>query len=146
MLYNDTDTEPSVNGDHKEEKEHFFADTKKLLGQYIQDRILLLKLEASKTAATTSASIANGVMLAVFGLFAAIFVSITLGFVFSELTGSFIWGFGIVSAMYIALIIIVIAARKWISRKIANVVISSIYSNKKVEKAKDDSHHTVSEN
>jgi hypothetical protein len=145
MLYNTTDTEPAVNGHPKEEKEGFFSESKKLLEQYIQDRILLLKLEVSKTAATASASIANGVLLALFGLLALIFVSITLGFVFTRITGSFIWGFGIVSAIYIALIITVIVARKWLTKKVANAVISSIYSKKKEEKIKDDSD-TASKN
>jgi len=139
MQFNSTETEATVNGQPKEKKENFFVESKKLLEQYVQDKLLLIKLQASKTAANTTAGIVNGVLLAVFGLFALIFVSITLGFVFSKLTGSFIWGFGIVAAIYIALIITVIVARKWLTKKVANAVISAIYSKKKEEK-KDDSH------
>lgn len=139
MQFNTTDTEATVNGEPKEKKENFFVESKKLLEQYIQDRVLLIKLQASKTAANTTAGLVNGVLLAVFGLFALIFVSITLGFVFSKLTGSFIWGFAIVSAIYIALIVTVIVSRKWLTKKVANAVISSIYSKKKAEK-EDVSH------
>ena len=140
MQFNSTETEATVNGQPKEEdkKENFFVETKKLLEQYIQDRILLFKLEMSKKAATTTASIVNGVALGLFALFAVVFISITLGFVFSELTGSFILGFGIVSAIYIALVVICIVAKKWVTKKVSNAVISSIYSKKKVEKEKDN--------
>jgi hypothetical protein len=140
MQFNSTETEATVNGQPKEEekKENFFVEMKKLLEQYIQDRILLFKLEMSKKAANTTASVVNGVALGMFALFALVFVSITLGFVFSELTGSFIWGFGIVSAIYIALVIICIVAKKWITNKVSNAVISSIYSKKKEEKEKDN--------
>jgi F0F1-type ATP synthase assembly protein I len=139
MQFNTTETtETTVNGQPKEKKENFFAESKKLLEAYVKDRILLIKLEASKSAANATAGIVNGVLLALFGLFALIFVSITLGFVFSKLTGSFIWGFAIVTAIYLALIVTVIVARKWLSRKVSNAVISSIYSKKEVKQ--DDSH------
>ncbi len=143
MQGNTSETEATVNGQPDEKKENFFVETKKLLEQYIQDRILLFKLEMSKKAATTAASVANGVALGIFALFALVFVSITLGFVFSELTGSFIWGFGIVSAIYIALIVILIVSRKWITRKVSNAVISSIYSKRKDEKVKDDGSYAA---
>lgn len=139
MPFNTVETEPVVDGQPQAKKENFFAETKKLLEQYVQDRILLIKLEASKKAAATSAAIANGVILGLLAFFALTFVSITLGFVFSELTGSFILGFGIVSAIYVLLIVIAIKARKWLTKKVANAVISSIYSKKKEDKD-DDSH------
>jgi hypothetical protein len=143
MQFNTTDTGATVNGEPNEEsrekKENFFVESKKLLENYVRDRVLLIKLEASKSAANATAGMVNGVLLALFGLFALIFVSITLGFVFSKLTGSFIWGFAIVTAIYIALIVTVIVSRKWLSKKVANAVISSIYSKKK-EAKEDDSH------
>jgi protein-S-isoprenylcysteine O-methyltransferase Ste14 len=136
MPFNSTETEATVNGQpgEEEKKENFFVETKKLLEQYVHDRILLFKLEMSKKAATATASVVNGVALGLFALFALVFVSITLGFVFSKLTGSFIWGFGIVSAIYIALVVICIVARKWVTNKVSNAVISAIYSKKKAEK------------
>lgn len=142
MQVNSTETEATVNDQPKEEKkENFFVETKKLLEQYIQDRILLFKLEMSKKAAATTASLVNGVALGLFALFALVFISITLGFVFSKLTGSFIWGFGIVSAIYIVLVVICIVAKKWVTNKVSNAVISAIYSKKKDEKAKDNGSH-----
>ncbi len=142
MHFNETETGATVNGQPTEEKkENFFVETKKLLEGYVKDRILLVKLEASKTAANATAGAVNGVLLAVFGLFALIFLSITLGFVFSELTGSFIWGFAIVTAIYVALIVTIILARKWVTKKVANAVIAAIYSKKK--DLNDDASHAA---
>ncbi len=142
MQANTTETEATANGQPTaEKKENFFVESKKLLDGYIKDRILLIKLEASRSAANATAGAVNGILLAMFGLFALIFLSITLGFVFSELTGSFIWGFAIVTAIYIAMIIVAIASRKWLSNKIANAVISAIYSKKK--DSKDDASHAA---
>jgi hypothetical protein len=143
MQFNTTETEATVNGQPKEKKENFFVESKKLLEQYVKDRILLIKLEVSRSAATATAGIVNGVLLAVFGLFALIFISITLGFVFSKLTGSFILGFGIVSAIYIVLIITALLSRKWLGKKISNAVVSSIYSKKKEAKEKEDDSHAA---
>lgn len=142
MQFSKTVDEPTVNDHPREEKkENFFVESKKLLEKYIQDRILLFKLEMSKKAATTAASVVNGVSMALFGLFAMIFLSITLGFVFSELTGSFIWGFAIVTLLYVALVVIMIVARKWISRKVSNAVVNAIYSGSKTQnKQEDDSY------
>lgn len=139
MQFNTTETEATVNGQPKEKKENFFVESKKLLEQYVKDRVLLIKLEVSRSAATATAGIVNGVLLAVFGVFALIFISITLGFVFSKITGSFILGFGIVSAIYVALIITVLLSRKWLGKKVSNAVVRSIYSKKK-ETKEHDSH------
>ncbi len=142
MQFNETEAGATVNGQPTEEKkENFFVETKKLLEGYVKDRILLVKLEASKTAANATAGAVNGVLLAVFGLFALIFLSITLGFIFSELTGSFIWGFAIVTAIYMVLIVTIILARKWVTKKVANAVIAAIYSKKK--DSKDDASHAA---
>lgn len=144
MQFSSTETGAPVNSQPVEEKkENFFVETKKLLEQYVRDRILLFKLEMSKKAATTTASVVNGVALGVFALFALVFISITLGFVFSELTGSFIWGFGIVSAIYIVLVVICIAARKWVTKKVSNAVVNAIYSKKKAEKEKDNGSYAA---
>lgn len=141
MQFNTTETETTLNGEPQEKKENFFVETKRLLEGYVKDKVLLVKLQASKSAASATAGVVNGVLLAVFGLFALIFISITLGFVFSELTGSFIWGFAIVSAIYVALIVTIILARKWLTKKVANAVISAIYSKKK--DSKDDASHAA---
>ncbi len=138
------------NGQQKhteEKKENFFSETKKLLENYVHDRVLLLKLEFTKKAANASAGIANGVMLALFGLFALIFFSVTLGFVFSELTGSFIWGFAIVTGIYVLLLVLLIANKKWITKKVSGAVISAVFSNKEKAKSNDDDRiNAVQEN
>ncbi|HEX6914377.1 MAG TPA: phage holin family protein, partial [Chitinophagaceae bacterium] len=145
MPFNTRETDPAADSQPEEKKENFFVEMKKLLEQYIQDRILLFKLEMSKKAASTTASIVNGVAVGLFALFALIFLSVTLGFVFSELTGSFIWGFAIVAGIYILLTVIMIVAKKWVTRKVSDAVISSIYSRKKEQKLKHDGSH-VSQN
>lgn len=141
MQFKTTETEPTVDGQPEEKKENFFVESKKLLEQYVNDKILLFKLEMSKKAATTAASLVNGLALGLFALFALVFISITLGFVFSELTGSFILGFGIVSAIYVLLVVGIIVGKKWLTRKVSNAVISSIYSKKKEAKAKQNGSH-----
>lgn len=142
MQFKTTETEPTVDGQPKEKKENFFVESKKLLEQYVNDRILLFKLEMSKKAATTAAGLVNGLALGLFALFALVFISVTLGFVFSELTGSFILGFGIVSAIYVLLVVGIIVGKKWLTRKVSNAVISSIYSKKKEAKEKQNGSHT----
>jgi len=133
MQSDTTYTSTGVNGSTEEKKENFFAESKKLLESYIKDKILLFKLEAARSAAHATAGLARVMVLSVFAILAMLFISITLGFVFSELTGSFIGGFGIVAAIYILLVIIVAVSGKWLRRKVADAVVKAIYSSKKKE-------------
>lgn len=135
-----TKVEDRKRQNNSENKENFFSDSKKLLENYVQDRILLLKLEWTKKAATAGAGIANALIFALLVLLLLIFFGLTLGFVLSELTGSYIWGFAIVTGIDILLIVLLLTKTRWVTKKLSGAFISLVFSMKD-EKANPNDHN-----
>jgi hypothetical protein len=117
-----------------EEKENFFTESKAAVKAYIEDRILLLKLQATDKASKAVAGLVTGVLLLVFGVFALMLLSITGGFFFSGLTGSFVAGFGIMTGIFVLLIVLLLATgKKLIRRPIINGIINGAFGKNEPE-------------
>ncbi len=91
-----------------QETPNFFTEVKDRFQAYVTDRITLVKLQAVEKISVVTAAIISGVLLVVFGLFLLIFISITLGFLFSHWLDSYAAGFGIVAGIYLLLILLVV--------------------------------------
>lgn len=90
------------------EEQDFFKDTKQKLQQYIQQRILLLRLQATDKVSRIASTIITSVLIVVVGLFLLIFASITAGLWLASITGSLIAGFGIVALFYLVVFLFII--------------------------------------
>ena len=108
-------------------KEDFFTESRKELEQYIQDRILLLKMQASEKTARLVALLFTVLMIALLGFFVLLFLSMMAGYYFAGVTGSLFSGFGIVAAFYVLIMLLLILTRSWFSKKIINTVISIFF-------------------
>ena len=91
-----------------QEKPNFFTEIKDRFQAYVTDRLTLVKLQAVEKISVAAAAIISGVLLMVLGLFLLIFVSITLGFLFSHWLDSYAAGFGIVAGIYLLLVLLVV--------------------------------------
>ena len=111
----------------EEPKEDFFTESRKELEQYVQDSMLLLKLQATEKTAKLVAMLFSGLLIALLSLFLLLFLSIMAGYYFGNLTGSLYAGFGIVAAFYLLLLVLVIITRKSYSRKIIDAVIQVFF-------------------
>lgn len=89
------------------EKENYFQDTKEKLKQYIDQRILLLRLQATKKISNITASLITIIVIVVAALLLLIFGSITAGYWLAGITGSFTAGFGIVALFYLVVFLFV---------------------------------------
>ena len=107
----------------EEPVDDFFTSSGKQLEQYVQDRILLLKLQATEKTARLVALLFFVLLVALLLFFILLFVSFMAGNYFSGITGSIYSGYAIVAGFYIFLLIMVILCRKWISKKVINRVI-----------------------
>ncbi len=128
--------QPSLNEDttyieEPEEKPDFFAETKDLFQSYISERITLVKMQVAEKVSVTAAGVITGVVLLVLGLFLLIFVSITLGFLFSNWLQSRAAGFGIVAGIYLLLVLIVLFFGKQLfGNAITHKMIQSFFKKK----------------
>lgn len=106
------------------EQADYFQDTKKRLKQYIDQRILLLRLQATEKVSRIAAAMVTVVVIVVVALFLLIFASITAGYWLADLTGSLTAGFGIVALFYLVIFLFVILfLRKILQNFIINKLI-----------------------
>lgn len=112
------------------DEEQFFTESIKKVEQYVQDRLLLLKLQTAAKVSKLSALLFSGLVIALLSFFILFFLSIMAGYFFAELTHSLYAGFGIVTGFYILLLIIIIALRKNnIEKFVTNTVIKVFFDN-----------------
>jgi len=119
------------------DQKNFFEESKDAIKRYLQDKLLLLKLQLTEKIAKLISVMFACLMIAVFIFFIILFLSIMAGFYFASLTGSNFWGFGIVAAFYLILLIIIIILRKKVLQKsIINMIIAVMF-----EKTKEEHEH-----
>jgi len=90
------------------EEENYFRETRRRLKQYIQQRLLLIRLLAAEKVSRMAAAIITAVFVVLVGLFLLIFVSITAGLWLGDITGSLTTGFGIVALFYLLVFLFLI--------------------------------------
>lgn len=112
----------------EENKEDFFAASGKELEQYIQDRLLLLKMQVGDKTARLVAVLFSVLLLGLLAFFILLFLSIMAGYYFASLTGSLYTGFGIVAFFYLSLLGILVGMRKRFQRKIINILVRIFFA------------------
>ncbi|MEO6720470.1 MAG: phage holin family protein [Ferruginibacter sp.] len=121
-------------------KEDYFTETKESLRRYVEDRLLLLKLQATDQVSKAIASFATILLATILGTVFLVLLGITAGFFFTSLTGNPLSGFGIVTGIYLVLIVlVVIVLKKKIESSVINAVIRKLFNQEK--NATDEQHH-----
>lgn len=125
----------------EETKDDFFEETYGIFTNYVDDRILLLKIQAAEKSGKLMSAFITMAVLALFSFFILLFVSIMGGYYFAELTGSMFTGFSIVAGIYILLLMVFLVVNKQIlSKYIIDLVIKIFFERSAVETdlSKDD--------
>lgn len=126
-----------------DKKPGFFEETEEMVEKYVQDRMLLFKLQATEKAANLVALMVSGIVIGMIGFFILMFLSIMAGYYFAELTGSLFYGFGIITLVYIVLLIVLVVLRKKILHNfVANTVVRIIF-DKQTDEDEPNSTHNV---
>ena len=112
----------------KKEEDSFFAETRTQLEDYIQDRLLLIKLQTAEKTARLAGILIAVLVIALLSFFVLLFISIMGGYYFASLTGSLFSGFGIIAAFYLLLLLVIIKNRKkLIESKVSNTIIKTFF-------------------
>ena len=90
----------------------FIQENKTLIKEYVETRIDIVRLEAIRTASKTSGYFVWIVISLFLFFLIAIFAGLVLGFWLSDLTGSFIKGFGITTLIMVVIVIVLALLRK----------------------------------
>lgn len=107
------------------ESEDFFGNAKKELEAYIENRILLAKMQVTQKLSHKMASVVVITLLSTIFAFALVFGGIMAAYYLTDLTGSLVKGFGYVAAFFLGLLFIVVLFRK----KLAAVVVDALIKN-----------------
>jgi hypothetical protein len=111
-----------------EKEEHFFAESKKKLEQYVKDRLLLLKMQAVEKISQVAAKLFSTLIIAMLAFFVLLFVSLMAGYFFADITDNFYIGFGIVAAFYLLLLLLILKFKKrFIEKKVADGIVETIF-------------------
>lgn len=123
----------------EETQEPFFRESGDRVEAYVKDKLLLLKLQGAQKISKLAAMMFAVLVVAVLVFFIMLFLSVMLGYYFAELTGSLYLGFGILSALYIILVIALIKMRETVLQKmVTNTVISILFDPKDDEEDEND--------
>jgi hypothetical protein len=107
----------------------FFAETKEEVENYLQNRLLLVKMQTAEKTAKLVAALSIGIVLGGLGFFMLFFLSIMAGYYFADLTNSLYIGFAIVTAAYLTLFLVLYLLRKKIASGIIDTVIKIFFEN-----------------
>lgn len=114
----------------EEQETSFFKESRQQLEQYVQDRVLLLKLQMVEKVSQLIALIFTGLTLALLAFFVLLFLSIMAGYYFASITGSLYIGFGIVSLFYISIFVLIISFKKRVIEKYIIDAVIKIFMDK----------------
>jgi pilus assembly protein TadC len=90
----------------------FFSENKKLVTDYIETRIALLRLQSVRMLSKSGGTLIWAVIAILFVFIILIFTGLVLGFWFSDLTGSYIKGFALATLVFVVLFILITIFRK----------------------------------
>jgi hypothetical protein len=114
----------------QQSEQNYFEETYNLIKKYSDDRLLLIKIQATKkTSKLISKLIFIGISAILF-FFMLLFISIMLGYYFADLTGSLFSGFGIVAGIYFFIFIFfMLLFKNFISVRIMDMVTNIFFES-----------------
>lgn len=115
----------------EKEKQTFFEETRNLVEGYVEDRILLFKLQTGEKIAKMVSSLYIMFIIGLLLFVILLILTVIAGYFLAFLTDNFIIGFGIVAVIYVILIFIVYSMhKKFLGKRVMNSVIKLIFENK----------------
>jgi hypothetical protein len=123
----------------EDDKKGFLRETYEVFTAYVDDRLLLLKIQAAEKSGKLVAALVTMmvVMLSVF--FILFFVSMMGGYYFAELTGSAFYGFSIIAGIHVFLLLLFLLLNKGVfSGRIIDRVIRIFFESREPLPSDDD--------
>jgi hypothetical protein len=114
----------------QDQEKNYFDETYELVKEYSDERLLLLKIQTAKKTGKLISKLILMFVSATLFFFLLLFVSIMLGYLFAEKTGSMFYGFGIVAGIYFLLFVLfLLLFRTVISKKVMDMITAIFFEN-----------------
>ena len=88
--------------------ENYFDDTYELVKKYVDDKLLLIKIQAAKKTAKIISKVILIFIATILFLFIILFLGFMLAYFFAEKMNSNFYGFGVVAGIYTLLLVLFI--------------------------------------
>lgn len=105
------------------ESEHFFTDTRQELENYLENRVLLLKMQMTEKTGRLVGKLVVLLVLVILVAVILFFASFMAAYYLAEVTGSLMTGFGIVAGGYLLVFVLVWLFRNKLGRSVTDTVI-----------------------
>ena len=113
------------------EKQTFFEETRLLVEDYVEDRILLFKLQAGEKAAKLMSRLYIMFAIGLLLFIVLLILTVIAGYFLAFLTDNFIVGFGIVAILYVIAIFVIYSMHKrFLEKRVMDAVIKLIFDKK----------------
>ena len=111
----------------------FFSESARLAREWVDDRARLYKLKGLRTFSRSAAYLVRVLITVVLVFFFLLFLGITSGFWLSELTGSYVKGFGLVTAviLFVATLLFLFKKTLFVDPIIRNIIRRTASGEKK---------------
>lgn len=112
------------------ERKNFFEETRELAAKYVDDRLLLIKLQAAEKAASFSSILFKAIAIGVILFFIISITSFLFGYYLSIWLGSFFYGFGILLLIYIIMLLVILYVhKKYLHKLITDKMVELLFKN-----------------
>lgn len=113
------------------EKQTFFEETRTMVEDYVDDRILLFKLQASEKAAKLVSGFYIMFLIGLLLFIVLLILTVIAGYFLAFLTDNFIVGFGIMVIFYVIVIFVLYSMHKrFLGKRVMDAVVKFIFENK----------------
>ncbi len=118
------------------EKQTFFEETRVMVEEYVDDRVLLFKLQASEKVARLVSRMYILFILGILLFVVLLIITVIVGYFLAFLTDNFIIGFGIVGIVYLALILVLYQMHKrFLGKRVMNAVVKTLFETNNEDNA-----------
>lgn len=112
----------------KNQSTGFFSEYAEAIKSQVEDRLLLLRLNAIKITSNLLSKILIFFLIIVLTFLVILFLSVMLAFYLSEIMHSYYWGFGCIGGFYLLLLLISIFFKQALfGRFIMGSIINSLF-------------------
>ncbi|MDP4187705.1 MAG: phage holin family protein [Bacteroidota bacterium] len=118
----------------EEGKQNFFEEMQQLVKNYVNDRLLLIKMQTAEKSAHLVSFLVYSIVIGFLGFFILLFLGMMTGYYFATITKSLFWGFAIVSAFFLVILAVIIIFRKKLFERIVGDKVVKIFFEKTEEK------------
>ena len=120
------------------DKQGFFKETIQLAEDYIDERLLLLKLQTAEKTAQMVSFIFVSFLIAIFACIILFLLTIIAAHYLVEITGSWYYGYGIITVFYLFILVILLYLRKSLLYKFLSDSVIRMLFEKTVENGEDE--------